>query len=86
MSRRDLGQLPIAIGLETRIATDEPPDQIRGRSHHDDSDRDLTRTPEECRLDDLRHAQIDVLLVPGEREIQRYGEGDRERGVWREDP
>ena len=86
LPRRDLGQFPPAVGLKTRIATGEPPDQIGRRGNHDDGDGDLTRASEERRLDDLWHAEIDVLLVSGEREIHRYSEGDRERGVRRENP
>ena len=72
---------PDIVALEARVATHETPDQVRGDAHHHERDPDLTGTAEDGRFDDLRNAQIHVLLVPRERVVERQREGEREHHV-----
>ena len=83
---RDPSDRPCRVGHEHAVASEEPPGQVRGRAHHHQSDADLATAAEERRFDERRHAQIDVLLVTREREVERDRERDRERGVRDERP
>ena len=82
--RDDPGKTPRVVVLHAGVATDEAPPQVpRGADHHE-RDGDLAVTTEERRLDEVRHTQVDVLLVARERVVERHRKGEREHDVGHE--
>src|SRR5207253_7776109 len=69
---------PGRVRLEACVRAHEPPDEIRCRTDHQQRDRDLPSAREERRFDERGNAEIDVLLIAGEREVEREREGDGE--------